>query len=373
MKVTAQFIDWVREASKELHKPVAIIQDLQGPKIRLGDLVDNHYDVKAGDELQLTYGIEHDGGSNLPIQYDISTKVKIGERVYIFDGKVRGEVLSIDGQTVTIRVGNDGFLMSKKGFNLPDTNFDGDVITEKDYRDIDFGITQDIDFIALSFVQSATDIEVLRGYIATKEREDIHVIAKVETKAAIENETLEQIVEVSDGVMVARGDLAVEVGAEIVPVVQRHIISLCQKHARISIVATQMMSSMVDNPEPTRAEVSDISTAVVFGADAVMLSDETANGSYPLEAVQSMKRVIIHTQENVPMHRTGCPYLWRFTLDGNLSGGGTHGTRFAYSWNHRRDKIRCYRTKYFCPSTTAPDFFGDERSTGSTSAFATLC
>ncbi|HTK39516.1 MAG TPA: pyruvate kinase [Patescibacteria group bacterium] len=303
----AQFIAWVRDASKELHKPVAIIQDLQGPKIRLGDLVDNHFDVHEGDEIQLTYGIEHDGGSNLPIQYDVSTKVKVGERVYIFDGKVRGEVTAVEDKTITVKIFNDGFLMSKKGFNLPDTNFEGDVITEKDYRDIDFGVTQDIDFIALSFVQSATDIELLRGYLATKEREDIHVIAKVETKAAIEDGALEHIVEVSDAVMVARGDLAVEVGAEIVPVVQRHIISLCQKYARISIVATQMMSSMVDNPEPTRAEVSDISTAVVFGADAVMLSDETANGSYPLEAVKSMKRVILHTQENVPLYALDAP------------------------------------------------------------------
>lgn len=302
-----KFIKWIRDASEELRKPVAIIQDLQGPKIRLGELVDNHFDVKKGDELQLTYGITHDGGPNLPIQYDLSTKVKVGERVYMFDGKVRGEVIGIDGKTITVRIANDGFLMSKKGFNLPDTDFAGDVITEKDYTDIDFGITQDIDFIALSFVQSATDMEVLRGYLAAKEREDIHVIAKVETKAAIQDETLEHIVEVSDAVMVARGDLAVEVGAEIVPVVQRHIISLCQKHARISIVATQMMGSMVDNPEPTRAEVSDISTAVVFGADVVMLSDETANGSYPIEAVKSMKRIIVHTQENVPMYELDAP------------------------------------------------------------------
>ncbi len=302
-----KFIKWIRDASEELGKPVAILQDLQGPKIRLGELVDNHYDVKEGDELQLTYGIEHDGGSNLPIQYDLSTKVKPGERVYMFDGKVRGEVTAIEGKTITVLIKNDGFLMSKKGFNLPDTDFAGDVITEKDYRDIDYGVTQDIDFIALSFVQSATDMEVLRGYLAAKEREDIHVIAKVETKAAIEPDALEQIVEVSDGVMVARGDLAVEVGAEIVPVVQRQIISLCQKHAKISIVATQMMSSMVDNPEPTRAEVSDISTAVVFGADVAMLSDETANGSYPIEAVKSMKRVIVHTQENVPLHALDAP------------------------------------------------------------------
>jgi pyruvate kinase len=298
-----QRIEWVRRASKELKKPVAIIQDLQGPKIRLGALVDNRYDVKPGDELTLVYGIEHDGGSRLPVQYDLSAKVKPGERVYLFDGKVRAEALGVNAEekSVTIRVENDGFLMSKKGLNLPDTDFEGDVLTQKDYADIDYAVTQDVDFVALSFVQSATDIEVLRGYLADKESH-MHIIAKVETKSAIEEESLEHIVEVSDAVMVARGDLAVEVGAEIVPVVQRRIIALCERHAKIAIVATQMMGSMTDNPEPTRAEVSDVSTAVVFGADCVMLSDETANGSYPVETVKSMKRVILYTQENVDMH-----------------------------------------------------------------------
>lgn len=294
-------VEWIRQASKELGKPVAIIQDLQGPKIRLGTLVDNHYDVKTGDELKLTYGIEHDGSNNLPIQYDLSAKVKPGERVYLFDGKVKAEALLVEDKTITIRIENDGFLMSRKGLNLPDTDFDGDVLTEKDYADIDYGVTQDIDFVALSFVQSSVDIEVLRGYLATK-NSNMHIIAKIETKAAIAEPMLEQIVEVSDAVMVARGDLAVEVGPEIVPVVQRKIMGFCERHAKIAIVATQMMSSMVDNPEPTRAEVSDIATAVIFGADCVMLSDETANGSYPIEAVESMKRVIMYTQENVPLH-----------------------------------------------------------------------
>ncbi len=295
----AEAIAWIRQASQELDKPVAIIQDLQGPKIRLGELIDNHYDVHAGDELQLTYGITHDGGKNLPIQYDLAAKVQPGERLYLFDGKIRSKVTAVSGKSLTIAIENDGFLMSKKGLNLPDTDFSGDVVTEKDYADIDFGVDHDIDFVALSFVQSASDIEVLRGYLASK-GSSAHIIAKVETKLAIAEKTLDEIVAVSDAVMVARGDLAVEVGAEIVPAVQRRIISLCQQHAKISIVATQMMSSMVDHPEPTRAEVSDVASAVMFGADAVMLSDETANGNYPIETVQSMKRVILHTQEYVP-------------------------------------------------------------------------
>jgi pyruvate kinase len=300
-----QQIAWIREASKKHSKPVAILQDLQGPKIRLGEIKDNHYEVKKGDKLKLVYGAEHKGNV-LPTQYDLSKKVKIHERIYIFDGKVKTIVCGIENETVIVEVQNDGVLMSRKGLNLPDTDFGGDIITEKDYRDLDYGAKQDIDYVALSFVQSAGDIELLRGYMAEKGF-DAQVIAKVETKAAIEPGVLEQIVEVSDGVMVARGDLAVEVGAEIVPVVQREIIRLCQKHAKLSIVATQMMSSMVDNPEPTRAEVSDVSNAVVVGADCVMLSDETANGQYPLETVQSMKRVILYTQEHSDVRPLGRP------------------------------------------------------------------
>ena len=209
-------------------------------------------------------------------------------------------------KSVTVRVENDGTLMSRKGINLPDTDFGGDILTEKDYRDLEYGAKTDIDYVALSFIQSASDVEAARGFLAEK-GSTAHLIAKVETKAAMEDEELERIVEASDGVMVARGDLAVEVGAEIVPIVQRRIISLCQKHSKISIVATQMMASMVDSPEPTRAEVSDISNAVIVGADCLMLSDETANGSYPLEAVATMKRAILYTQEHAPVRPLDLP------------------------------------------------------------------
>lgn len=289
-------IKWVRDAAKTVGKPVAILQDLQGPKIRLGMLNDNEQKVSAGDELRLVYGGEHDG-LTLPVQYDLSEKVKPGERLYLFDGKVRTTVTSCEPKTVIVRVENDGTLMSRKGLNLPDTDFGGDILTEKDYQDVEFGATRDIDYVSLSFIQSAHDLETLRGLLA-EHGSDAQIIGKIETKAAIEPTELERIVEASDGIMVARGDLAVEVGAEIVPVVQRQIIGLCQKHAKLSIVATQMMASMVDNPEPTRAEVSDVANAVIVGADCVMLSDETANGKYPLETVQSMKRTIMYTQEH---------------------------------------------------------------------------
>lgn len=291
-----QQIEWIRKASKELDKPVAIYQDLQGPKIRLGEIVDNHYEVKEGDELHLTFGAKHKDNV-IPVQYDISTKAHVGERIYIFDGKIRTTATNVTEKTVTVRVENDGVLMSRKGLNLPDTDFTGDVITKKDYSDIDYGVEHDVDIVGLSFVHRTEDIEMLRGYLAAKGSEAL-VLAKIETKTAIEGDELERIVEASDAVMVARGDLAVEVGAEIVPVVQREIVSLCQKHSKISVIATQMMSSMVNEPEPTRAEVSDVSQAVIVGADCVMLSDETANGKYPIKAVESMKRVIRYTQQH---------------------------------------------------------------------------
>ncbi|MCD8561541.1 pyruvate kinase, partial [Candidatus Saccharibacteria bacterium] len=182
----------------------------------------------------------------------------------------------------------------------PDTDFGGDILTPKDLSDIEYGFTQDIDYVALSFVQSAEDIHNLRQILVAGGSE-AQIIAKIETKAAIKEGVLEEIVKATDGIMVARGDLAVEAGAEVVPIVQRRLMALCRKHGKLIIIATQMMASMVDSPEPTRAEVSDVANAVIQGADTVMLSDETANGSYPLETVAAMKKVILYAQDNAPV------------------------------------------------------------------------
>jgi pyruvate kinase len=291
-----QQIEWVRAASREAGKPVAILQDLQGPKIRLGALNEN-IEVTAGDILTLDYEAEHNG-LTVPVQYNLAEKVKPGEALYVFDGKIRTTVTEVVSDTaIKVRVENDGTLMSRKGINLPDTDFGGDIITKKDLKDIEYGAERDFDYVALSFVQSADDITGLRQMLMSL-GSSAQIIAKIETKAAIQDSILEEIVQASDGVMVARGDLAVEAGAEIVPIVQRRIIALCRKYGKLSIVATQMMASMVDSPQPTRAEVSDVATAVIQGADTVMLSDETANGRYPLETVAAMKRVILYTQEH---------------------------------------------------------------------------
>lgn len=291
-----QQIEWIRKASDVIGKPVAILQDLQGPKIRLGNLKENT-NVKKDDEIILDFSADHDG-MTFPVQYNLAEKVKIGEPIYIFDGKIRTTVIDIPSETaIKLRVENNGTLMSRKGINLPDTDFGGDILTPKDIADIEYGADKDIDYVALSFVQSADDINNLRQMLVGL-GSTAHIIAKIETKAAIEKDALEAIVKASDGVMVARGDLAVEAGAEIVPIVQRKIIELCRVYGKLSIVATQMMASMVNNPEPTRAEVSDVATAVILGVDTVMLSDETANGEFPLETVAAMKRVILYTQEH---------------------------------------------------------------------------
>lgn len=294
-------IKWIRDAAAKKGRSVAILQDLQGPKIRLGALKDNHLDLKVGDELILEAkeGFEHDGGMTVPIQYNLAEKVKVGEPLSMFDGKVKSEVVEIVSDTaIKVEIKNDGFIMSKKGLNLPDTDFGGDILTPKDLEDIEYGANQDYDYVALSFVQTAADIEKLKQLLLSH-GSTAKVIAKIETKKAISSdENLEEIVKASDGIMVARGDMAVEAGAEVVPIIQRKLIALCRKNSKLCIVATQMMGSMVESPEPSRAEVSDVATAVIQGADVVMLSDETANGKYPLEAVKEMKKVILYAQNH---------------------------------------------------------------------------
>ena len=290
----------VRAAAAKKGRSVAILQDLQGPKIRLGEIASNHFDVKHGDEVILDSSVtKHDGSNILPVQYNLAERMKVGEPLYMFDGKIKSEVTEIISKTaIKVKILNDGFVMSKKGLNLPETDFGGDVITEKDMADIEFGASRDFDYVAMSFVQSAEDIEKLRQ-IMLSHGSTAQIIAKIETKKAIESdEKMEAIVKATDGIMVARGDMAVEAGNEVVPIVQKKLIALCRQYGKIVIVATQMMGSMVDNPEPSRAEVSDVANAVMQGADAVMLSDETANGKYPIEAVRQMKKVILYTQNN---------------------------------------------------------------------------
>lgn len=290
-------IAWIRKASQEYGKPVAIIQDLQGPKIRLGDF-EGIVNVKKGDGLSFKYKSDYEKTGLLPTQYDLSKKVQRGERLYLYDGKVKAIITSVKDGVVHATAENEGILIKRKGMNLPDTDFGGDILTAKDRSDLVYGSSQDIDYVAQSFVQTADDIARLRRLLKGM-NSTAKIISKIETRAAVDN--LESIVQASDAVMIARGDLAVETPAESVPIVQRQIIGLGLRYAKPTIVATQMLASMTEMPEPTRAEVSDVATAVLIGADCVMLSDETANGSYPIEAVKTMKRVILYAEAHTPL------------------------------------------------------------------------
>ena len=295
-----QQIAWIRQAAADIGKPVAIIQDLQGPKIRLGDF-EGGYKVTTGQALTFEFGADLAVSGHLPTQYDLSLKVKKGERIYLFDGRVKAIVTSVQNGVVHATAQNAGTLLKRKGMNLPDTDFGGDIITPKDRADLLYGSTQEIDYVALSFVQTSNDITNLRDLLKHL-KSSAKIIAKIETKAAVDD--LDAIIQATDAVMIARGDLAVETPAESVPIVQRQIVGLGMRYSKPTIVATQMLASMVDSPEPTRAEVSDVATAVIIGADCVMLSDETANGNYPHEAVQTMKRIILYTESHSPLNVT---------------------------------------------------------------------
>lgn len=287
-------IPWVRKAAKEHGEAVAIIQDLQGPKIRLGDF-DGIITVAKGQNLVFGYKTDYENTGFIPTQYDLSKKIKRGESLYLYDGKIKSTVTSVANGKVHARAENAGILIKRKGINVPDTDFGGDIITDKDKKDIAYGSTADIDYVALSFVQTADDIKKLRRMLKNLGSE-ARIIAKIETKLGVVN--LEEIVKESDALMVARGDLAIETSPESVPIIQRRIIELGMKYAKPTIVATQMLASMTEAPEPTRAEVSDVATAVLLGTDAIMLSDETANGQYPIESVEVMRRVIAYTQSH---------------------------------------------------------------------------
>lgn len=287
-------IKWIREVAKKTGKPIAIIQDLQGPKIRLGDFEET-VAVSKGEIIGIKYNADYKKTGYFPTQYDLSKKAKRGQKLLLNDGKLVTTIKTIKDGALYLRAENSGLIVKRKGINLPETDFAGDVITVKDREDLAFGSTKDIDYVAMSFIQTADDINSLRKILANL-GSTARIIAKIETESAVKN--LEEIVEVADAVMVARGDLANEVSAESVPVIQRRIIHIGKNYAKPTIVATQMLASMTEQPEPTRAEVSDIATAVILGSDAIMLSDETAVGKYPDKAVRVMREVITYTQTN---------------------------------------------------------------------------
>lgn len=279
----------VRELNQELGTSVALLQDLQGPKIRV-NTVREGVELAQGATIIITTEELEGTAEKVSTSYkELPNDVKIGDAILIDDGKIQLTVKAVKGQEVHCEVKYGGPLKSRKGINLPFTKVTAPSLTEKDKEDLMFGLENKVDWVALSFVRKASDIESLRKIIAEK-NPDTRIVAKIEKPEALEN--LESIIEATDAVMVARGDLGVEIWMEEVPMVQKRIVQLCNKLSKPVIVATQMMESMIENPRPTRAETNDVANAVIDGADALMLSAETAAGKYPVEVIQSMVKTI---------------------------------------------------------------------------------
>jgi pyruvate kinase len=286
----ARTIALVRQLAAERHRPVAILGDLQGPRIRIGDL-EKPVTVAPGDEIVLC-DEEACSGTDLPVTYtDIARDVHVGDRILIDDGLIELVVLDIKAQRVITRVLHGGEIRSHKGMNLPGVQVSAPSITEKDRADAKFAVEQGLDYVALSFVRRADDLAALRALLP----KDVLVIAKIEKDSALDD--IENIIRAADGVMVARGDLGVELPFEEVPLVQKRLIRLANQLGRPVITATQMLESMVEHPRPTRAEASDVANAILDGTDAVMLSAETALGQYPELAARAMHRIIAEIEK----------------------------------------------------------------------------
>jgi len=288
----------LRSSSKKVGIPVSVIQDLAGPKIRTGE----HGGViflKKGNTIILTTKPYNGDAGKLHINYkNLPKEVKKGNFILLDDGKKKLQVLSVSGSDIKCKILNGGEILGRRGVNVPGVSLKISSLTEKDKKDVLFGVKNKVDFIALSFVRKASDVKQLKTIIKNARGVGIGIIAKIETEDAVGN--IDEIIEEADGIMLARGDLAVEVPPEDVPSLQKSIIRKCNKAGKPVIVATQMLESMIQTSVPTRAEVSDVANSILDGADAVMLSAETAMGNYPVETVKMMSDIAKKTELNYP-------------------------------------------------------------------------
>ncbi len=291
----ARTIETIRGIAQELKRPVAILGDLQGPRIRIGALKEART-INEGDALVLVPEHEAQPGE-IPVTYDdIAKDVQKGGTILVDDGLLALQVTGVDGHRVAVKVKYGGLLKSNKGMNLPGIDVSAPSLTEKDRADVAFAVEQDLDYLALSFVRRPEDILELRAMLP----KGMLIVAKIEKDSALDR--IEEILKVTDAVMVARGDLGVELPFEEVPLQQKRIISLAARYGRPVITATQMLESMIQNPRPTRAEASDVANAILDGTDALMLSAETAAGLHPVMAVEAMRR-IANAAEEAPVQR----------------------------------------------------------------------
>jgi pyruvate kinase len=287
----ARMVALLRAVSMELDTPITLLQDLQGPKIRVGQLPDAGINLVEGEILKLVPADRpSDDSHTVSIDYPhLADDATPGTQVLLDDGLLELIVEAVEGDTVICKVVEGGILKSRKGVNLPSLNLRLPSMTEKDKKDLDFGLSQGIDWVSLSFVRKAEDVRVLKQLLIDKGHSDVPVIAKIEKPQAIAN--LEEIISEVNGLMVARGDLGVEMSPERVPLLQKQIIRLCNFQSKPVITATQMLDSMIRNPRPTRAEASDVANAILDGTDAVMLSGESAVGDYPIKAVEMLAKI----------------------------------------------------------------------------------
>ena len=291
-------IENIRRASLKTNKSLAILQDLGGPKIRIGKIEREPIFLKEGSSFILTNREVPGDEQGVSVTFtSLPQKVKKGDCIFLADGTLELKVIELTPTDIICKIVRGGKLTSHKGINIPNISMDISSLTEKDHQDILFGIKNKVDFIGLSFIRNAEDVLRVRKILKENEAEDISLIAKIEKKEAVEN--LKEIIEASDGIMIARGDLGVEIPLENVPLVQKNIIKRCNLAGKPVITATQMLMSMVNVPRPTRAEVTDVANAILDGTDAIMLSEETAVGNYPLEAVETMNKIALRVEKAI--------------------------------------------------------------------------
>jgi pyruvate kinase len=290
-------VDRIRALSERTGNAIAIVQDLCGPKIRIGTFKDNAIMLNRGDQFVLTTDEIEGTQERVHINYsELPKEVKPGIFIMLQDGTKKLEVVEVKGNDIITKVISGGRLSGRKGVNVPGANLSVKSLTEKDRSDLEFGIKNKVDFVALSFVRNSSDIVELRE-ILNKAGSNAHIIAKIETPEALND--IDAIIEHTDAIMIARGDLAIEIPAEEVPLVQKLIIHKCNSAGKPVITATQMLESMIKNPVPTRAEISDIANAIIDGTDAIMLSEETTLGDFPVSAVEMMTKVALRVEKEV--------------------------------------------------------------------------
>ncbi|MCJ8500060.1 pyruvate kinase [Desulfatitalea alkaliphila] len=300
-KEHGRVIGLIREISERLGRPVAILQDLGGPKIRVGAIAGDGLPLQPGQQLILTNQAGEAKGNRVSVSYgDLPSQVKAGNRILLADGLMELTVEYATASDIVCTVVTGGVLTSFKGINLPASTLDVPSLTDKDQRDLAFGLEMEVDFVALSFVRSAADIHAIKKMILRR-RKDTPVIAKIEKHEAVAKAG--GIIEAADGIMVARGDLGVEIPLEDVPSIQKMLVHKANDAGKPVIIATQMLRSMVDAPRPTRAEAADVANGVLDGADAVMLSEETAMGKHPVAAVRYMALIAMSAERNFPHDR----------------------------------------------------------------------